>query len=248
MKTKSNNPTYYNTDLAFVHDRGHGQFDQNAAQAICKLIKGSLKNTLIVDLGCGSGILEKELANKELNIIGVDYSPWMIKLAKQNAPGASFLRTSIYDFDIPECDLVCSIGECFNYLFDNKGDLNELEELFARIHSALRPGGHFVFDILTFELLDTSNANSRIIEQDSWTIFLDIEANRDQSILTRKITLFLKNEGCYKKSKETHRQKLYSKNDIETILTDIGFKITQINDYNGLMFKPGHIGFICKKN
>ncbi len=243
MKTK-----YYNTDLAFVHDRGHGQFAQHAAQTIWKLTKGISKNTLVVDLGCGSGILEKELENKELNIIGIDYSPAMIELATQNAPGAIYLTTSIYDFEIPECDLVCSIGECFNYLFDNKGDLNELRKLFANIHSALRLGGYFVFDILTLKLIDTSYANSRIIEQDSWTIFLEIEADRDQSILTRKITLFLKKEGCYKKSKETHRQKLYIKNDIETLLTDIGFEIAQINEYNGLPFKPGHIGFICKKN
>lgn len=38
---EKNSPVYYNTDLAVDHDRGHGQFAQNAAQVISKLIKGN---------------------------------------------------------------------------------------------------------------------------------------------------------------------------------------------------------------
>lgn len=212
------------------------------------MIEDKFTHPLIVDLGCGSGILEKELANKELNIIGVDYSPAMIELAIQKAPAATFLTASIYDFVIPKCDLVCSIGECFNYLFDNNGGVDELKGLFNRVYSSLKSGGYFVFDMLTSDLLNTSYANARVVEHDLWTIFLDIEADKDEMILTRKITLFLNKGDYYEKSKETHRQKLYDPNDIENMLTDIGFNPTQITGYNGLTFRPGHIGFVCHKS
>ena len=244
---KINKSIYYDTNLAFVHDRGHREFAQNAAKTVWQLVEGKSGDILIVDLGCGSGILEKELAKKKLNVIGVDNSFAMIEIAKQNAPEATFLTASIYDFDIPECDLVCAIGECFNYLFCNKPDLNEITKVFAHIHNSLMPKGYFVFDILTPDLLDTTYVRSRIIEQDNWTMFLDIEGDKKERLLTRKITLFLKKEGGYAKSKETHKQRLYHKKDIETILMDLGFNITQVQDYNGLTFKPGHIGFICKK-
>ncbi len=248
MTARKNTATYYDTDLAFVHDQGYGQFAQKAAQTISELIRNKLRSSLIVDLGCGTGILERELAKEKVNIIGIDQSPAMIALAKQNAPGATFLTASIYDFEIPMCDLVCSIGECFNYLFVNNGDLRELKKLFNHVHNSLKPKGYFVFDILTPQLLATSFVHARILERDRWTIFLDIEVDQSEMILTRKITLFLKRENSYQKSKEVHRQRLYHKNDIETILRDIGFNFTIITDYHGLTFKPGHIGFVCTKD
>ena len=238
---------FYDADLAFVHDHGFNEFARNAAQTVWQLVEDKSEEKLIVDLGCGSGILARELVNKNLKMIGVDNSSAMIEIARQNAPGATFLTASIYDFDIPKCDLVCAIGEGFNYLLDNRPNLNELAKEFAHIHSALKPRGHFVFDILTSDFFKTAHVSSRIFEQKNWTIFLDIEANMEDGLLTRKITLFLKKQEGYVKSKETHKLRLFDKKDIETILLDLGFEITQIQDYNGFKFRPGHIGYICKK-
>ncbi len=240
-------PEFYLPDLAFVHDQGHGQLARHAAQAISRLLEGRPERSLVVDLGCGSGILAQELADKPLDIVGVDYSPFMIELARKNAPGATFITSSMYDYDIPVCDLVCSVGECFNYMFDPACTSNALRELFARVHHALRPGGHFVFDILTPKVLDSSFAQSRILENDLWTIFLEIETNREANRLTRHITLFLKKEGGYEKSKEIHRQRLYHQRDMENMLTDLGFGFTLLADYHGMLFRDGQIGFVCTK-
>ena len=247
MTRKLHNPIYYGKDLAFVHDLGYGELARHAAQTVWQLIKDKSGETLIIDLGCGSGILEKELTKRKLDIIGLDISPAMIEIARKNAPEATFINTSIYDFDIPDCDLVCAIGECFNYLFDDKSTLNQLKDLFSRIHGALRSEGYFMFDILTPELFETNYISSRKTSQDNWTLYTDIEVDKAENLLTRKINLFLKKDGGFVKSKETHRQRLYHQKEIATILKGLGFGITQIHDYNGMMFRPGHTGFIGKK-
>ncbi|MDX1472396.1 MAG: class I SAM-dependent methyltransferase, partial [Flavobacteriaceae bacterium] len=234
-------------DLAFVHDQGHSQLAQKAAKVISGLTTGKPGNGLLVDLGCGSGALEKELSGIPIEMIGVDYSSAMIELAKQNAPDARFFVASMYDFNLPKCELVCSIGECFNYLFANNGDLSELRALISRIYYALKPNGYLLFDILTTEILQTEYINSRIIERDLWTIFLSIDLSSDKSIVTRAITLFLKEGDGYRKSKEVHRQKLFKTSDIELILTNIGFNVEKVDNYDGLVFRPGQVGFICKK-
>ncbi|WP_185152692.1 class I SAM-dependent methyltransferase [Fulvivirga aurantia] len=243
-----NNTAYYGKDLAFVHDQGHSQFAKKATKVIASLMGENPRAELLVDLGCGSGRLEQELAESPINIIGVDYSAAMIELAKQNSPETKFLVESIYDFQIPQCDIVCSIGECFNYLFANKGDLNELKDLISRIYNALRPQGYLVFDILTTEILQTSQINSKVIEQDLWTIFLSVNVEKNESILTRAITLFLKDGDHYRKSKEVHKQKLFKKKDIEEILIEVGFRVDKMDGYDDLPFRSGQVGFLCKKD
>lgn len=53
--------TYYNTDLAYVHDTVYGNFARNAAGMIVDVLKEySLEKELIAALGCGSGTLSKK--------------------------------------------------------------------------------------------------------------------------------------------------------------------------------------------
>ena len=55
---------------------------------------------------------------------------------------ASFLNAKL-----PTSDAVTSIGECFNYTFDESNSRHKLARFFRRVDEALRPGGVFIFDI-----------------------------------------------------------------------------------------------------
>jgi len=59
------------------------------------LKEANLKAGLILDVGCGPGLLAKELASRsnKLQIVGIDVSPYAIKLAKKNC---SNLRNTIF--------------------------------------------------------------------------------------------------------------------------------------------------------
>src|SRR5262249_43106923 len=109
----------YENDLAYIHDSGFGEFARGSAPGLLKLLRQSgITDGLVVDLGCGSGIWARELADSGFRVIGVDISPAMIQLARQRVPEADFEVGSFVQFHIPACRVVTALGEVFNYLFD----------------------------------------------------------------------------------------------------------------------------------
>ncbi len=54
-----------------------------------------------MDAGCGSGYIASILANRGLQVTGIDVSRKMLELAKKNAPKSSFLRMDMRRLDFP---------------------------------------------------------------------------------------------------------------------------------------------------
>jgi 2-polyprenyl-3-methyl-5-hydroxy-6-metoxy-1,4-benzoquinol methylase len=73
-----------------------------------------LADGLVVDLGCGSGIVSRAVAEAGYEVLGIDISPAMIALAKAHVPGGAFRVASVIATDIPPCIAVAAVGEVFN--------------------------------------------------------------------------------------------------------------------------------------
>jgi SAM-dependent methyltransferase len=101
----------------------------------------------VVDLGAGSGITARVLIDAGYQVLGVELSPDMVELARQRAPEARFIGSSLLGAELPACVAVTAIGECLNYATDPRTGRQQLATLFGRIHQALRPGGLFLFDV-----------------------------------------------------------------------------------------------------
>jgi SAM-dependent methyltransferase len=139
---------WYKEDLAYIHDVGYSDYALKSAPGILEILaQNNIRAGLIVDLGCGSGLSALELTKAHYRVLGVDISESMIAIAQTRVPGAEFRVESLFKTDIPDCNAVISIGECFNYLFDADNNCQILAQLFDRIYSALTPGGAFIFDI-----------------------------------------------------------------------------------------------------
>src|ERR1700720_557609 len=131
----------YENDLAYIHDVGFGDFAKNSSPGLLKLLRqNGIADGLVVDLGCGSGLWARELAQAKYDVLGIDISPAMIELARERVPGGEFRVASLLKTDLPRCVAVTSLGECLNYLFDESNSLQELRRLFRRVYSALTPG------------------------------------------------------------------------------------------------------------
>jgi ubiquinone/menaquinone biosynthesis C-methylase UbiE len=65
---------------------------------------GSLpKNAKVLDVGCGAGIpAAKFLIESEFEVVGIDFSETMLKLARKNVPGATFIRKDMTELDFAE--------------------------------------------------------------------------------------------------------------------------------------------------
>src|SRR5207245_733144 len=116
------NMTYtdaYQNDLAYIHDTGFGGFARGSAPGLLNLFRQhGITEGVVVDLGCGSGIWARALADSGYKVVGVDISPAMIELARQRVPETTFHLQSFVEFPMPACQAVTALGEVFNYLFD----------------------------------------------------------------------------------------------------------------------------------
>ncbi|MFN8349393.1 MAG: class I SAM-dependent methyltransferase [Spirosomataceae bacterium] len=236
--------SYYRKQLAYIHDTYYGDLARNAATEILNT-STVLFSKKAVDLGCGSGILASVLSENGIKVSGIDLSSDLLEIAKTRSPESTFIHGSLFDYPFEFVDIICAIGEPFNYLFDNKTNYSELTKLIHTIYTHLNPSGLFLFDILTDEV-DTEHT-IRIIEKEDLTLFPDIEVDSKKTVLTRKMIYFLRKNNCYEKDAEIHRQFLFNVAKIENILSEVGFRYERLNGYNGLGFRKGHYGFLCRK-
>jgi len=64
----------YSKDLAHIHDEGFSDLARNAATTLLKFLREQkIKGGLVVDLGCGSGVLAEKLtsAGYDLSLIHI---------------------------------------------------------------------------------------------------------------------------------------------------------------------------------
>src|SRR5882757_1954445 len=65
----------YRDDLAHIHDAGFGGFARAAAPVLVEALKaGGIDQGLVIDLGCGSGILSRAIYQAGYDVLGVDIS------------------------------------------------------------------------------------------------------------------------------------------------------------------------------
>jgi SAM-dependent methyltransferase len=94
----------------------------------------------VLDVGCGPGTVTAYLAERGLDVSGVDLSPRMIDNARRLYPQCRFSVCSSTELDLGEASLGGVLG--WWSLFNLPRDiLPQVLALFAR---ALRPGGHLL--------------------------------------------------------------------------------------------------------
>jgi len=91
----------------------------------------------VLDLGCGAGVPITRALAERFRVTGVDVSPGQLALAREQAPGATFLQRDMMgcDFAPESFDAVVSFYAIFHL------PREEHEPLFRKIHGWLRPGG-----------------------------------------------------------------------------------------------------------
>lgn len=121
------NPALYDQKHSFVFEYG---------QDLLALLQPQT-NELILDLGCGTGHLTKEIAQSGARVIGLDNSPSMLATARQNYPQLEFRLADAAEFNLPEQ---------FDAVFSNAALhwVTRAEEAVGCIARALKPQGRFV--------------------------------------------------------------------------------------------------------
>jgi len=243
MKTS----TAYARDLAYVHHVGFGDFARNSAPGLLRLLHAARRdNGQVIDLGCGSGIWAAALLRAGYAVTGLDPSSAMLAIARQVAPGARFVRASVYDFDFPACDAVTAIGEVLSYLPPGAKTAPSLPRLFRRIAGALRSGGLLVFDLIV-TAPDRPMAYRTWRSGGDWGILADVSEQPARRRLVREITTFRRVGTRYRRARETHVVRVWSRAEIERMLRQAGFSVRVLRAYGAAHLAPRRLAFVARK-
>ncbi|MBW4523120.1 MAG: class I SAM-dependent methyltransferase [Scytolyngbya sp. HA4215-MV1] len=246
--------SWYNEDLAYIHDVGFCDYALQANSSIlASLAQQGIQHGLVVELGCGSGLSTQAFAQAGYDVLGVDISAAMIAIAQARVPTAQFRVASLFQTEIPPCQVVVAIGECFNYLFDavsdvdSTGDRSSLMPLFQRIYTALVEDGLLIFDIVEPGQITPHISSRNFTEGKDWFVLVEKSEDPEQRILTRRIITFRQIDDYYRRSDEVHRQRLYFASELATELASIGFQVQISRHYGQYELPPARAALVAHK-
>jgi SAM-dependent methyltransferase len=240
--------SFYDRDLAYIHDAGHGGFAYHGAGVLLERLRRAGRTSgLVVHLGCGGGIEAERLCEAGYDVLGSDISEDMIALARARVPRGQFRVESCLSASLPPCIAVTAIGECLNYLADPAHSDKSLGRLFVRIHDALEPGGLFLSDVAGPGRGLARGTQRMFREEDDWAVLVIQQEDAKNRLLTRQITSFRKVGELYRRAAEAHRLRLFERTDLAKMLRGAGFRLRHLRGYGPLRFRRGHFGFLARK-
>ncbi len=201
---------------------------------------------MVIDLGCGSGILSEALSDRGFDLLGIDLSPALIALARKRVPGGVFRVESLLSAQLPRCVAVALVGECVNYLFDEQHSVEGVRQVLHRAFDALTPGGLLVFDAAEPGRVPGGTIRTWVEEED-WAVLVNTQEDRQEGLLTRHITSFRKIGELYRRDHEVHRLRLLPHDQVEGWLREIGLQTQVLGAYGPVPLPGGLIGFLAQK-
>ena len=176
---------------------------------------------LVLDLGCGTGKMTLELAKRGYDMTGVDYSPEMLDVARNNAEKQGcdilWLCQDMREFELyGTVDMAVCCLDCINHLTTSK----DLDKCLSLVHNYLIPDGIFIFDINgKYKFENIYSDRSYVMEEDGGVCIWQNFYNSKSHICDFYITLFEEGEdGRYERYDERQRDKMYTIRNIKKSL------------------------------
>jgi len=212
------------------------KYDEETKFVLSLIKKFNIKGKEILEMGCGTGSHTLLLTKEGFNVLGVDLSSYMLKLAKQKVRGTKFMigdmRTfrSKKKFDISLC--------LFSTMHYNK-NYNDLKKTIENFYAQLKSGGLLIFDMgFNKERFDEGHFTSQVSEKGNVSLARIGKTFRSGS-KARLIFNYVLFEG--KKMslmKEEHSLGIFDTLKVKKIMEKIGFKTYIYNSYTSKAWTP----------
>lgn len=186
---------------------------------------------LIAELGCGTGNITIQLANKNYDMIGIDISEDMLAIAKQKSEGLNILYLSqdITQFELyGTVDCIISLCDSLNYILKT----NDLFKVFKLVNNYLNPKGLFIFDINTeYKFKNILGTNTFAETKSNAAYIWENFYNKNKKINEYYLNFFIKQtQTNYKRFKEIHYERAYSINTIKKLLKKSNLRLLAVYD------------------
>jgi SAM-dependent methyltransferase len=216
---------YYRRDLAMAHHLGFGFHAEACAPGILALLEPvRARGGLVLELGCGSGLLTRELIDAGHRVIATDASPAMLDLARGYATGAEEIRRlTLPDDPLPPADAVVSVGHVLSYLPDERA----IAAALTATARALLPGGLFAIDIcdLSYGQARRGDPSTGRAGED-WAV-ISASSVPAPDRFTRQIAIFMRNDdGSWRRDDERHDNVLIDSARVPELLAGEGVEVS----------------------
>lgn len=221
------------SDFAAVYDRLMIDVDYKArTEYLLKLFsKYGKKPTLLLDLACGTGGFSNQMAQKGIEVIGVDMSEEMLGVARENsvemATDVLFLCQKAEELDLyGTVDGAICCMDSLNHITDIKN----LKKAISKVSLFLEESGLFIFDVNTVYKHEKVLAdNTFVIEEDGVYCVWQNEYDSKKLITHIYLDFFTEQEdGSYLRFDEDFCERAYTAEELKEILEECGFEIVDI--------------------
>lgn len=219
---------YYRKDLALVHHLGFGFHADDCAPGILKLLEPVReRDGLVVEIGCGTGLLTRYLVDAGHRVIATDASPAMLELARENVPEAEEIRqVTLPDDPVPEADAIVGVGHALNYL----PDAESLDRALVAIAGALRPGGVLAIDLCDIEWgavrADRGELTTKGWVGEDWAIVSEFSLPAPDKYVRQMATFLRNDDGSWRRDDEQHDNVLIDTSRVPELLGAHGVTAT----------------------
>ncbi len=212
---------YYRHDLALVHHLGFGFHADRVAPGVLQvLIPVLARDGVVVELGCGSGLLTRHLIDAGHRVVATDASEAMLDLARQFVPDAeAILRLVLPDDPIPACDAIVSVGHPLSYLPDEAA----IDRALIAAARALRPGGVLAVDVCDLEWGQSRQGAANLGRvADDWAIITEFSMPTPNRFIRQMAVFVRQDDGWWRRDDERHDNVLIDTSLIPALLAEHG--------------------------
>lgn len=177
----------------------------------------------MADLACGTGNMTLRFAREGKEVVGVDRSREMLKIATRKAArenvDVSFVEADLRDFSLSQSfNFVFSLFDSLNYILS----LEELTDVFANVYQILKEDGIFIFDMNTIQRLMSIEPGTTIFNGDNYSCFWRDVIDRENIRWQVELKIYMHNDKT-RAYKEVHEETSYPLADIKNALLRAGF-------------------------
>lgn len=198
------------------------------------LAEYGISDGLVLDLGCGTGVLTELLADAGYDMTGIDLSEEMLGIAAERKERSGhdilYLCQDMREFELyGTVRAIVSNCDAMNYILEEQ----ELEGILSSAaHNYLDYGGLFIFDLNTeYKYRELLGERTIAENRDEGSFIWENYYDEEEMINEYHLTLFIREDsGYYRKQEETHYQRAYTMDTVQRLVKDSGLELLHIYD------------------
>ncbi len=228
--------------LAPVYDKLNSDIDYGRwADFIEECFSRYLKEKpeLVLDLGCGTGSMTLELADRGYDMTGLDISPDMLtqaysRVANEGKFGILFLEGDMCDFEL--YGTVGAVVCCLDGINHLQSE-DDVLRCFKTVHNYTDPDGLFIFDVNTPHKFKNVYADNDYVLEDKGAVCVwQNRLSEDAMQCDFHLSVFERcRDGRYKRTNGVQTEYCYTEETLKKLLCEAGFEV--LGFFGGVNFE-----------